>query len=207
MRTLIARASVPFLVFATLLLARPGMAEAIEIQRVVSPGGIEAWLVEDHKNPIITLSASFSGGAAADPEGKEGLAVLTSSLLDEGAGSYDSDAFRRKLEDLVIGLGFSAGQDNFGANLQTLTENTDTAFELLRLAMTEPRFDTEPVERIRAQIIAGLKRSENRPQTIASRVWWQAAFPDHPMAAHPGARWKASGASRQRTCRPSPNGC
>ncbi|WP_339853806.1 pitrilysin family protein [uncultured Nisaea sp.] len=180
MRTLIARASVPFLVFATLLLARPGMAEAIEIQRVVSPGGIEAWLVEDHKNPIITLSASFSGGAAADPEGKEGLAVLTSSLLDEGAGSYDSDAFRRKLEDLVIGLGFSAGQDNFGANLQTLTENTDTAFELLRLAMTEPRFDTEPVERIRAQIIAGLKRSENRPQTIASRVWWQAAFPDHP---------------------------
>ena len=180
MRTLFARASVPFLVFAVLLLVRPGMAEAIEIQRVVSPGGIEAWLVEDHKNPIITLSASFEGGAAADPEGKEGLAVLTSSLLDEGAGSYDSDAFRRKLEDLVIGLGFSAGQDNFGASLQTLTENTDTAFELLRLAMTEPRFDAEPVERIRAQIIAGLKRSENRPQTIASRVWWQAAFPDHP---------------------------
>lgn len=180
MRTLFAWASVPFLVFAVLLLVRPGMAEAIEIQRVVSPGGIEAWLVEDHKNPIITLSASFEGGAAADPEGKEGLAVLTSSLLDEGAGSYDSDAFRRKLEDLVIGLGFSAGQDNFGASLQTLTENTDTAFELLRLAMTEPRFDAEPVERIRAQIIAGLKRSENRPQTIASRVWWQAAFPDHP---------------------------
>lgn len=180
MRTLFARASVPFLVFAILLLVRPGMAEAIEIQRVVSPGGIEAWLVEDHKNPIITLSASFEGGAAADPEGREGLAVLTSSLLDEGAGSYDSDAFRRKLEDLVIGLGFSAGQDNFGASLQTLTENTDTAFELLRLAMTEPRFDAEPVERIRAQIIAGLKRSENRPQTIASRVWWQAAFPDHP---------------------------
>lgn len=180
MRTLFARASVPFLVFAVLLLVRPGMAEAIEIQRVVSPGGIEAWLVEDHKNPIITLSSSFEGGAAADPEGKEGLAVLTSSLLDEGAGSYDSDAFRRKLEDLVIGLGFSAGQDNFGASLQTLTENTDTAFELLRLAMTEPRFDAEPVERIRAQIIAGLKRSENRPQTIASRVWWQAAFPDHP---------------------------
>ncbi|MEO9900546.1 pitrilysin family protein [Nisaea sp.] len=179
MRNVIARASVPFLVFAALFLARPDMAEAIEIQRVVSPGGIEAWLVEDHKNPIITLSASFEGGAAADPDGKEGLAVLTASLLDEGAGPYDSDAFRRKLEDMVIGLSFSARTDSFSASLQTLTENSGEAFDLLRLAMTEARFDIEPVERIRAQIAAGLKRSENRPQTIASRVWWRAAFPDH----------------------------
>ncbi|MEO9959047.1 MAG: pitrilysin family protein, partial [Nisaea sp.] len=92
---------------------------------------------------------------------------------------YDSDAFRRKLEDMVIGLSFSARTDSFSASLQTLTENSGEAFDLLRLAMTEARFDIEPVERIRAQIAAGLKRSENRPQTIASRVWWRAAFPDH----------------------------
>ncbi|MEQ8332363.1 pitrilysin family protein [Nisaea sp.] len=194
MQNLIGRAAAPFLLFAVLLLARPGVAEAIEIQRVVSPGGIEAWLVEDHKNPIITLSANFEGGAAADPDGKEGLATLTSSVLDEGAGPYDSDAFRRKLEDLVIGLGFSAGRDSFGVSLQTLTENADTAFELLRLAMTEPRFDTEPVERIRSQIVAGLKHSENRPQSIASRVWWQAAFPDHPYGRPSGGTVESTGA-------------
>ncbi len=193
MRSVIARASVPFLIFAALLLVRPGIAEAIEIQRIVSPGGIEAWLVEDHKNPIITLSASFEGGAAADPDGKEGLAVLTASLLDEGAGPYDSDAFRRKLEDMVIGLGFSARNDSFGASLQTLTENSDEAFDLLRLAMTEPRFDTEPVERIRAQIVAGLKRSENRPQAIASRIWWRAAFPHHPYGRPSGGTVESVG--------------
>lgn len=186
MRDMFGRAALPFLVFAAFLLVRPGMAQAIEIQRVVSPAGIEAWLVEDHKNPIITLSASFAGGASEDPEGKEGLAVLTASLLDEGAGPYDSDTFRRKLEDMVIGLGFNAGRDSFGASLRTLTENSDEAFDLLRLAMTEPRFDREPVERIRAQIVAGLKRSENRPQTIAGRVWWRAAFPDHPYGRPSG---------------------
>ncbi|UUX51894.1 insulinase family protein [Nisaea acidiphila] len=163
-----------------LILGRPGGAEAIEIQRVVSPGGIEAWLVEDHKNPIITFSVSFEGGAAVEPEGKEGLANMVAALLDEGAGPYDSEAFRRRLEDRVIGLGFNAGRDGFGARLRTLTEYSDEAFDLLRLAMTEPRFDTEPVERIRAQIVSGLKRSATRPQTIASRTWWQAAFPDHP---------------------------
>ena len=110
-------------------------------------------------------------------QGKEGLAVLTASLLDKGAGPYDSDAFRRALEDMVIGLGFTARSDSFGASLQTLTENSDAAFDFLRLAMTEPRFDAGPTERIRAQTVAGLKLSENRPQSIASRVWWRAAFP------------------------------
>ncbi|WP_420403241.1 M16 family metallopeptidase [Nisaea sp.] len=169
-----------------LVLGRWGGAEAIEIQRVVSPGGIEAWLVEDHKNPIITLSASFKGGAAADPDGKEGLADMVAALLDEGAGPYDSEAFRRQLEHRVISLGFNAGRDGFGARLQTLTEHSETAFELLRLAMTEPRFDPEPVERIRAQIVSSLKRSATRPQTIASRTWWRAAFPDHPYGRPDG---------------------
>lgn len=168
------------------LVGRPDAARAIEIQRVVSPGGIEAWLVEDHKNPIITLSASFKGGAAADPDGKEGLADLVSALLDEGAGSYDSETFRRRLEDRVIGLSFSAGRDGFGAQLRTLTEHSDEAFELLRLAMTEPRFDAEPVERIRAQIVFGLKRSALRPQTVAGQTWWRAAFPDHPYGRPSG---------------------
>jgi len=168
------------------ILAGAGRAEAIEIRRVVSPGGIEAWLVEDHKNPIITLSAAFKGGAAADPEGKEGLADMVAALLDEGAGSYDSEAFRRQLEDRVIGLGFSAGWDGMSAHLQTLTEHSDTAFDLLRLAMTEPRFDPEPVERIRAQIVSSLKRRAMNPQAIASRTWWRATFPDHPYGRPDG---------------------
>ncbi len=63
-------------------------ARALEVQRVVSPGGIEAWLVEDHSNPIISLDLAFIGGTALDPAGKEGLAYLVSRLLTEGAGDF-----------------------------------------------------------------------------------------------------------------------
>jgi zinc protease len=161
-----------------LLAAAP--AGAVEIKRVISPGGIEAWLVEDHKNPIITLTALFKGGEAGDPAGKAGRANLASGLLDEGAGPHDSQAFRTLLEDDAIRLSFSAGRDDFAATLSTLTENADKAFELLRLSLTEPRFDAEPLQRIRAQIVANLAAKRQRPGTIAGRVWWRAMFPAHP---------------------------
>ena len=80
---------------AFLLILLAGLpARAVDVQRVVSPGGIEAWLVEDHTNPIISLELAFRGAAALDPPGREGLANLVSGLIDEGAGDLDSQAFQ-----------------------------------------------------------------------------------------------------------------
>ncbi len=163
-----------FLVLAVVLPAR-----AVEVQRVVSPGGIEAWLVEDHSNPIITLDMAFRGSAALDPVGKAGLANMVSGLIDEGAGDLDSQAFQGRLQDLSIRLSFSAGLDNFNGDLVTLTVNRDVAFELLRLALTEARFDTEPIARIRSQILAGLARASEDPNTIVRRTLNKVLFSEH----------------------------
>ena len=156
------------------------VAGAFEITKVTSPGGIKAWLVEDHKNPIITLRMAFLGGSSADPVGKQGLAHLASGLLDEGAGGLDSTAFQKTLADDSISLSFDANTDSFSGGLTTLTETSDQAFNLLRLALTEPRFDAEPIERVRGQILAGLRSRKENPNRIAGRVWWKTAFPDHP---------------------------
>lgn len=154
-------------------------ANATNIQRVISPGGIEAWLVEQHNVPMIALRAGFKRGAAHDPDGKDGLAHLMASTMDEGAGDLDSQAFQRRLEELTMSLSFSAGRDSYIASMKTLTSNRDQAFEMLRLAMTEARFDAEPVERIRQQIIAGLKREEQDADTMAYRQWFRSAFAGH----------------------------
>lgn len=161
-----------------LLAAAP--ARAIEVERVVSPGGITAWLVQDHTNPIISVNFAFRGGAALDPAGREGLAGMVAGLLDEGAGDLKSQAFQKKLADLSISMDFNAGFDNFGGSLKTLTRNRDTAFNLLRLALTKPRFDATPVARIRSQILVELARAAKNPGRIAQRAWWKAAFPNHP---------------------------
>jgi zinc protease len=155
-------------------------ARAVEIQRVVSPGGIEAWLVQEDTVPLIAMSFAFAGGAAQDPKDRPGVANLLSGLLDEGAGELDSQAFQAALDEFSIELSFDADRDNFSGSLATLVENRDEAVRLLRLALTEPRFDPEPVERIRAQIVARIRSDERDPDTVAVEALIKAAFPDHP---------------------------
>jgi zinc protease len=167
-------------VFVTVCLAAP--ASATEVQRVISPGGIEAWLVEEHNIPILSLRASWRGGAAFDKAGREGTANMVSATIDEGAGDYDSQAFQTRLEDLSVRLSFGAGMDTFRGTLKTLTENTDEAFELLRLAITVPRFDDEPVERIRGQLMVHMSRQAEDPDYLVGRAWYEAAFPGHPYS-------------------------
>ncbi len=169
-----------FLLTLTLGLTAPAANALTEIQKVTSPGGITAWLVREPSIPVISLNFAFKGGGALDPKGKEGLANLVSGLLDEGAGEMDSLAFQTRLEELAIGLGFDADRDNFYGNLRTLSRNSDAAFELLRLALTEPRFDAEPIERIRRQIVVKLTRDEEDPGTVAARTMFKRIFGAHP---------------------------
>jgi zinc protease len=160
------------------LLAAPAFATTIE--RVVSPGGIEAWLVHEPAVPMIAVDFAFGGGAAQDPGGKAGTASMVASLLDEGAGDIDSKAFHARLERKAIELGFQAERDTLRGTLRTLTANRDEAFDYLRLALSVPRFDQSDVEIIRAQILSNLRRASTSPTDIASQRWWQTAFADHP---------------------------
>ena len=152
----------------------------MNIQRVTSPGGIEAWLVESHANPLIAMRFGFRGGSAQDPAGKEGLAYFVSGMMDEGAGDLDSVAYQEQLQTLATRIDFDAGRDVMLGTVQTLTENRDAAFNLLRLALTAPRFDVDATERVRAQILAGLIFDENDPETVASLAWDRLAFEGHP---------------------------
>ncbi|WP_019996676.1 M16 family metallopeptidase [Aureimonas ureilytica] len=158
-------------------------AEAVEIKEVTSPGGIHALLVEDYTNPLIAMRFAFKGaGSTQDAPGKEGTANLLSGLLDEGAGDITSQAFQAKLDELGVALSYDAGYDNFSGNFRTIVENEDEAFKLLKLSLNEPRFDEEPVARIRGQIAANIRANEQDPGTLASRAFRRTVFPDHPYA-------------------------
>jgi zinc protease len=158
------------------------VASAGLVQEVVSPLGIRAFLIHDRSLPIVSLMASFRRGAALDPDELAGLSHMTAGLIDEGAGPYDSQAFRAALEDDAIRLGFDADRDAIHLELKTLSTNREKAFDLLRLALTRPRFDDEPVVRIRSQIQADLRRRSTDPDHLAGRAWHHLAFDGHPYA-------------------------
>ena len=153
---------------------------SMNIERVISPGGIEAWLVQSDANPLIAMRFAFRGGASQDPPGQEGLAYFISAMMDEGAGELGAIAFQEREQGLAMRMDFDASRDVMLGNVQTLSANKDQVFDLVRLALTKPRFDQDAVERVRAQILAGLKFDENDPGTVASLAWDRLAFQNHP---------------------------
>ena len=175
LRGRLAAAALGFALAATALPAR-----ATTIQLVKSPGGIEAWLVQEPAVPLIAVDFAFEGGSVQDPPGKGGTANLVASAIGDGAGDLDSKAFADRLERNAIRMNFYAGRDSLGGSMRTLTQNRDEAFDLLRLALTAPRFDQADVDLDRAQIVSMLRKATTSPGDIASRRWWEAAFAGHP---------------------------
>jgi zinc protease len=168
------------LAVAFLFGAAASASAATAIERVVSPSGIEAWLVREPATPLVAIDFAFRGGADEDPGDKPGVAHMVADLLDEGAGTLEGNAFHEQLERHAIEMSFGAGRDFFRGSLRTLAEHRDTAVDLLRLAVNEPRFDDEAIERARIQILTTIRRASTSPQEIASLRWWGAAFPGHP---------------------------
>jgi zinc protease len=171
---------------AAALCAGPAPAfAASKVQRLVSPGGIEAWFVQDATVPLVAMEYAFSGGSAQDPADKAGLGSFTANMLDEGAGDLDSRAFHERLERRAIEMSFSVTRDTLRGSMRMLKEHRDEAFGLLRLALTAPRFDAEPLERIRAQMLSNVRRESTNPVSIAGRRFWEEAYGSHPYARPP----------------------
>jgi zinc protease len=172
-------AAIAGLVAATLLPATASHAAA-KIQHLISPGGIEAWFVQDATVPLIAMEYAFTGGASQDPADKPGVGNLVADLLDEGSGDLDSRTYHERLERRAIELSFSVSRDNFRGSLRMLRDNKDEAFDLLRTALTSPHFDKDDVERIRSQVMSDLRRETTSPASLASRKFLELAFGGHP---------------------------
>lgn len=167
------------LVFVILLLPLAAQAGP-RIERVVGASGVEAWLVREPKIPMIALQAVWRGGSATDPAGLEGRAALAADLLTEGAGELDAEAYQSALRADAISIDASADRDYVSLNLRTLSERRERAFELLAQTLTQPRFDAEPIQRVKAQALVAAQRARNSPGSIANNRFMAIAFPGHP---------------------------
>jgi len=162
--------------------ALPAQAE-LNIKEVTSPGGITAWLVEDHTIPFTALEIQFRGGTSLDSPEKLGAVNLMTALIEEGAGDMDSQAFAEARDGLAANFSFEAGGDSVGVSVRFLTENRDPAVALLREALVNPRFDQDAVDRVRGQVLSILRSDEKDPGTIAGNTFDKLAFGNHPYGA------------------------
>lgn len=154
----------------------------VKIQEVTSPGGITAWLVEEHSIPFTSLEIRFNGGANLDVAGKRGAVNLMTGLLEEGAADMDARQYAAAVESLAASFGFSTRNDSMTVSAQFLSENRPEAMALLRKALIEPNFDQVAIDRVRAQVVSGIQGALKDPDKIAGRRFSEMAFAGHAYA-------------------------
>jgi zinc protease len=168
--------------FVLLLAALPARAE-IEVREITTPGGLDAWLVEDHSIPFVALELRFRGGGSLDPEGQRGVTNLMVGLLEEGAAEMDAQGFARASESLAANFNYSVNDDRVSVSARFLTENRDQAVDLLRASLVDPRFDPDAIERVRAQVLSIIASAQTSPRAIVSQAFDSLVFGDHPYGS------------------------
>ncbi|MCF6329603.1 MAG: hypothetical protein L3J02_07385 [Henriciella sp.] len=148
--------------------------EFATIQQFTTPAGISVWLVEEPSIPILSLRMAWEVGGTLDPEGMEGLTDAMVYHMNEGAGDLDAQAYFKRMEDLNMSFGCSAGSDNTYCNASMLTDNAEESFEMIALAYAAPRFDDGPFERLRREQEINLKTRETSAGYLAGRAMDQA---------------------------------
>jgi len=157
-------------------------AYALDVQTLPASRGEQVWYVSDHTLPMIAMTAAIPAGSSYDPQGKDGLANFAASLLDEGAGRLNSDAFHIALADRAIKLSVSPDRDFLIVQLVTLTDNAKDAFRFLGMALAKPRFDADAIQRVRAQILSTLQQEDEDPSDVANKAFFRTYFHDHSYA-------------------------
>ena len=153
-----------------------------EIQQFVTPGGVSVWLVSEPSIPILALQMNWRAGSASDPDGLEGLANAVTYQMNEGAGDLEALAYQKRMEDLNMSFGCSAGWDWTTCSARMLTFNMDEAMDLVSLAFEAPRFDEGPFERHRREDLISIKQRETSANWLADEAIEDALYPDHVYA-------------------------
>ncbi|MDJ0627819.1 MAG: pitrilysin family protein [Rhodobacter sp.] len=172
-----------FAAAAVLVLAALPVRAAVEIQEVISPGGIKAWLVEEHSIPFVALELRFKGGASLDAPGKRGATNLMTGLIEEGAGDLDARGFAEAVEALAARFDYDVYDDGLSISAQFLTETQDASVALLKSALTEPRFDQDAIDRVRGQVLSAIRSDATDPDEIASQTFDRLFYGEHPYGS------------------------
>ena len=154
------------------------------IQHWQSASGAKVLFVEDHDIPMLDVSVSFQAGSSFDVAETSGVAAMTHQLLDAGADGLSEDDISRSMADLGAQFGGGFDQDRSVLSLRTLssTADRDRALDIMARVLQHPVFPQDILEREKVRLIAALKESDTKPESIAGKALQKAVFGMHPYA-------------------------
>ena len=151
-----------------------------DIYREVLPNGITVLARSNFNSPSVVVAGFFEAGALFDPDEKLGLAEYTTAALMRGTKNRTFDEIYNALESVGASLGFDPGIHKSGYHGRSLAEDLPLLLDVLSEALTMPTFPKAEVEKLRVQLLTGLAMRAEDTGDMASMVFDQILFKDHP---------------------------
>jgi len=175
------------LIFIALFFTVTSVMATPKIQQWETANGANVLYVHAPELPMVDIRVVFDAGSARDGD-LPGLAMLTNSMLTEGAGQWDADQIAERIESVGANLSVNSLRDMGMISLRTLTESKalEKSVETMAVVLAEPVFRQEALDRNLQAMKISLRSDLQSPSTIANKAFFRAMYDDHPYA-HPSS--------------------
>jgi zinc protease len=166
--------------FITTLFISCATHAAVKIVQWQTSSGSEVYFVENHDLPIIDMAVNFPAGSARDTKATSGVAGVTRYMMTLGAAGMSEEVITNKFADIGAILGGELDADRAAFKLRTLTSESAKALETFNQILHKPDFPETVLAREKTRIIAGINESATQPESISSKAFMKALYPNHP---------------------------
>lgn len=148
------------------------------------PNGIKVLVAQKQGLPITQIYIAVEAGGIFDPKGKEGLANLTASLLDEGTKNRTDEEIALEIENVGGRLTINTSSYTVTLSLTVLSPYIGTGLDILRDILQNPTFPEERFNKEKERVISGIKEELSDPNSVVEREFIQLVYEGHPLG-HP----------------------
>ncbi len=144
------------------------------------PNGLQVVVVLHHEQPVVSIRLLVRAGSSFDPPGRNGLASLAASLLDQGTTTRSAGEIADTIDFIGGGLGAGAGSDITFTSIVVMKDSFDLGLDLLSEIVRTPAFHAEELDRQRQQAMSAIQVGYQDPDFVAGLVFDRLVYGFHP---------------------------
>ncbi len=140
------------------------------IERAQLSNGLPLLVARTQYLPVVTVATILPAGAVQEDPDRAGLARLTSSLLESGAGGRTGVEIAEAVEGLGVRMETSTSWDRTLVGYTGLSSRAPAAAEILEQLIRSPEFPVAEVERLRNEQLAEIVQRRAEPSGLANEM-------------------------------------
>lgn len=154
-----------------------------EMKKAMMPMSENVVQLQAADDPTVAFRIAFMVGSQNDPDGKEGLAALTASLLTEGATqNHTYEEILAKLYPMAAGIGESVDKEMTVFSGRTHKDNLTEYYSLFKEVLLQPAFAQEDFDRVKSDYLNYVQKAlrYSQDEELGKEVLYEYIFAGTP---------------------------